>query len=97
MSITVIQASRGLAVWSKGIPSRLFMPAPNSPISGRVKMIQIVPMVFHGIRQGQGDGHQAKAGTPHPFLGMARAMRIPRGISMSSTNPEKRNWRQSAS
>ena len=55
------------AVWSKVMPSPL-TAAPNRPISGRVKMIQIVPITFQGMRSGSASVTRL-AETPQPRLG----------------------------
>ena len=64
-------------------------------MSGRVKMIQIVPITFQGISSGSASStRQSEA--RQPWAGIARAIITPSGISISRTRPENMNWRQSA-
>ena len=82
-------------MWSKSRPSTLTV-WPNSPMSGRVKMIQMVPITFHGMSSGSASSTRLTEAF-QPERGMARAMATPSGISISSTMPEKSSWRPSAS
>ena len=57
-------------------------------MSGRVKMIQIVPMTFHGISSGRAISTRQ---TEHPALVRhGSAMAMPSGISISRTSKLKR-------
>ena len=65
-------------------------------MSGRVKMIQMVPMTFQGMSSGRAR-ITSTSDTAQPLRGMANAINTPSGISISSTIPENRNCRSSAS
>ena len=48
-------------------------------MSGRAKIFHIAPTTFQGIKSGI-DIKIRHVGTPQPFLGIVRAIPIPRGI-----------------
>ena len=66
-------------------------------MSGRRKMTQMVPITFQGMSSGRAMRTRVSEVRQPPFFGMVRAMPTPRGISISSTSPEKMNWRTRAS
>ncbi|MNP50769.1 hypothetical protein D3C76_1450530 [compost metagenome] len=56
-------------------------------MSARPKICQIVPTTFHGISKGMANTIRHRD-DQRPLAGMVKAMAIPKGISISSTQPE---------
>ncbi|MNY32340.1 hypothetical protein D3C86_1665480 [compost metagenome] len=68
------------------MPSQLKL-APNRPMSARPKICQMVPTTFHGISKGMASTIRHRE-DQRPLPGMVKAIAIPRGISINSTQPE---------
>ena len=74
----------------------LFSAQPIRPISARPKICQMVPTTFHGISSGMAIRIR-HSDAQRPRVGMHKAMAMPSGIWISSTQAEKMNWRSSES
>ncbi|MOA30035.1 hypothetical protein D3C78_1510840 [compost metagenome] len=61
--------------------------APSKPMSARPKICQMVPTTFHGISNGIAR-MISTTDDQRPLVGMVRAMAMPSGISISSTQAE---------
>ena len=88
MSMVVIHASMGLAVWVKGDPQAVdgdtkqtdIRPGKNNPDGA-----DHIPR----NQQGNGQGHQACGNSLHPFFGMARGNHYPQGNFDEQDEPGK--------
>ena len=64
-------------------------------MSTRPKTCQMVPTTFHGMSSGSAISTR-QIGTPIPFFGMLRAMKMPSGICSARTISEKTRLRCNA-